>query len=68
MELLRLTGEVISIGDMPEDEVPKMAGVPHLLLQLQDGRTVVLSGLTREECKDCIHAFMMPARFTVSSA
>ena len=51
MELLRLTGEVVSIGDMPADEVPKLEGVPHLLLRLSDGRDIVLSGLTREECR-----------------
>lgn len=68
MELLRLTGEVISIGDMPAEEVPLMAGVPHLLLRLADGRSVVLSGLTRDECEACMPAFMMPARFTISSA
>ena len=68
MELLRLTGEVISIGDLPESEVPKIAGAPHLILRLRDGRDVLLSGLTREECASCVAAFSMPARFTVSSA
>lgn len=68
MELLRLTGEVVSIGDMPADEVPKLEGVPHLLLRLSDGRDIVLSGLTREECRACVPAFMAPARFTVSAA
>ena len=68
MELLRLTGEVVSIGDMPEDDVPKMAGVPHLLLRLADGRDVVLSGLTRDECKACVATFLGAARFTVSAA
>ena len=68
MELLRLTGEVVSIGDMPADEVPNLEGVPHLLLRLSDGRDVVLSGLTREECRACVPAFMAPARFTVSAA
>lgn len=64
-ELLRLTGEVVSIGDMPADEVPPMAGVPHLLLRLDDGRTVVLSGLTREECKACVGALLALTRFVV---
>ena len=68
MELLRLTGEVVSIGDMPADKVPKMAGVPHLLLRLSDGRDIVLSGLTRDECRACVPAFMSPARFSVSAA
>jgi hypothetical protein len=66
MELLRLSGEVVSIGDMRPEEVPQMAGVPHLLLRLGDGRHVVISGLTRDECRACVPAFMAPARFTVS--
>lgn len=68
MKLLRLTGEVVSIGDMLADEVLKLEGVPHLLLRLSDGRDIVLSGLTREECRACVPAFMAPAKFTVSTA
>ena len=68
MELLRFTGEVISIGDMPEEEVARMVFRPHLMLRLEDGRDVVLVGLTRDECKACLPAFLEAAQFTVSSA
>jgi hypothetical protein len=66
-ELLILTGSMISIGDMPADEVPQMAGVPHMLLELPGGQKVVVGGLTRDQCRACVPAFMSPARLTVSA-
>ena len=68
MDLLILPGEVISIGDMPEEEAQKMADMPYLLLRLKDGREVVLSGLTRNECKACLDSFFKEAQLTLSAA
>jgi len=68
MELLNLSGEGVHIGDADADELAKMAGQPSFSISLTDGRTVMIVGLTREECRQCVPAFMEPSRFTVSAA
>lgn len=68
MELLNLNGEGIQIGDIGADELAQMTGKPALSLSLADGRVLVLVGLTRDECIQCLPAFLEPARFTVSTA
>lgn len=65
MELLQLDGEGVEIGDMHADALAKFAGMPALSVQLSDGRVVVLIGMTREECKACLPAFLAPARIKV---
>lgn len=59
MSLLELQGEIISIGDLAEEDAPKIIGVPHVLIRIegQSGRTVLLTGLTRDECRACAEAF-----------
>lgn len=66
--LLKLSGSIVSIGDMPEDEVPPLAGVPHILLRTDDGQNVVISGLTRDQCKACVPAFLSAASLAVSES
>lgn len=56
--LLTLSGEVISIGDLPADEAPPIVGVPHILLRMQDDRTLLISGLTPDECRALVPLFM----------
>jgi hypothetical protein len=68
MELLTLNGEGVQIGDIGSDDLAQMAGKPALSVSLADGRTVVLVGMTRDECSQCLPAFLAPARFTVSTA
>jgi hypothetical protein len=68
MELLTLIGEGVQIGDIGADELSQMAGKPALSVSLADGRVVVLVGMTRDECRQCLPAFMAPARLTVSAA
>ena len=68
MELLNLNGEGVQIGDIGADELTKMAGKPALSVILADGRMVVLVGMTRDECRQCLPAFLAPVRLTVSSA
>lgn len=68
MELLNLNGEGVQIGDIGADELAQMAGKPALSVSLADGRVVVLVGMTRDECRQCLPAFLAPARFTVSAA
>lgn len=68
MELLRLTGRGIQIGDMSAEELVQMADKPAFSIELPDKRVVVLIGLTRDEARACVPGFMSPARFTVSAA
>lgn len=56
--LLTLSGEVISIGDLPADEASHIVGVPHILLRMQDDRTLLISGLTPDECRSLVPLFM----------
>ncbi len=65
MSTLTLTGEIFSLGDMPHDEVPQMAGVPHIGIRLADGRKVTLTGLTRDECRAMATSFMSPVVLTM---
>lgn len=55
--LLTITGEIISIGDLPAEYAPEIIGVPHLMIHFGD-RKVFLSGLTREECRACVPGFL----------
>lgn len=68
MELLHLNGEGIQIGDIGADDLLRMVGQPALSMRLADGRIVVIVGMTRDECRECLPAFLAPARLTVSSA
>ena len=68
MELLRMTGEGVQIGDMMADELAQMAGKPAFSLRLPDARVIVVIGLTRDEARACVPGFMAPARLTVSAA
>lgn len=68
MELLTLNGEGIQIGDIAAEELALLAGQPAISVRLSDGRVVVLVGMTRDECRACVPAFMSPARLTVSAA
>ena len=62
MSALTLTGEIVSIGDMPAEEVPQIADVPHIVIELADGRRVLVSGLTRSECAALGAAFLRTVR------
>ena len=68
MELLRMTGEGVQVGDMQAEELAQMAGKPAFSLRLPDDRVIVVIGLTRDEARACVPGFMSPARFTVSTA
>ena len=56
--LLTLSGEIISVGDLPADDAPRIVGVPHILLRMQDGRDLLISGLTPDECNEMIPQFL----------
>jgi hypothetical protein len=67
--LLRLSGRMVAIGDVPGDALPRFVDrAPHVQIELSDGRCVVVSGLTFEECRACVPAFMDPAAVTVAAA
>ena len=63
--LLTLSGEGVTIGDLQHDEAVSFVGRAHLSVQLADGRTVAIVGLTREECLQCTDAFLAPAVITI---
>lgn len=69
MDILRLTGELVAIGDLTRaDEVLPLVGKPRLLLRMPDGRTVLLAGLTQDECRACAGAFLAPATIVLRAA
>jgi hypothetical protein len=48
---LRLDGELVFVGDLLDDELPKLANTPSVQIQTADGRLVTITGLSREECR-----------------
>lgn len=52
--LLALTGQIVSIGDLPADDAPHIVGLPHIMVRLDDGRDILISGLTQDECRACV--------------
>lgn len=64
---LRLRGEMITIGDMSEDDVPPMVGVPAVQVRLAGGRVITLTGLTREECRTAVPHFLNECEVTVGA-
>ena len=56
--LLNLTGQIVSIGDLPAEEAPHIVGLPHIMVGLDDGRIILISGLTQDECRACVPGFM----------
>ncbi len=48
---VRLDGELVFVGDLLDDELPKLANTPSVQIQTADGRLVTITGLSREECR-----------------
>lgn len=68
MELLRLEGEMVAIGNSQAFEVEPLIGTPSLMLKRSDGSIVMLLGMTQDECRAGAQAFMDAAALTVHSA
>lgn len=58
MSRLILNGEMCTIGDMQPGEEVALVGTPRLEVRLEDGRVILLSGLTRDECRALATLFM----------
>lgn len=58
MSRLILNGEMCTIGDMQPGEEVALVGTPRLEVRLEDGRVILLSGLTRDECRVLAPLFM----------
>ena len=65
VEILKLSGEGVQIGELASEELAALAGQPAFSVRLEDGRTVVLVGLTRDECRACAPGFLAAATITV---
>lgn len=48
---MQLTGELVTVGDMVQEDVPQLVGVPAVQLRTADGRIVTITGLTRDEAR-----------------
>ena len=66
--LLNLSGEIVSIGDLPEQDAPRIVGVPHIMIRRSDGSAVLISGLTQDECRACASAFMDSVSVSIRGA
>ena len=64
--LLNFQGQCTRAGFMNVNEVVQLADRPAILIELEDGRTIGLMGLTKEECLACRDAFLEPVSLTVS--
>lgn len=64
---LTITGELITMGDMGEDDMPKPE-TPRIVIALPDGREVMVIGLTREEVIAVAPLFFERVTVTVTSA
>jgi len=67
MELLKLEGEMVAIGNSQAHEVEPLIGKPSLMLKRPDGSILLLMGMTQDECRSGAQAFMDAAAFTVQS-
>lgn len=65
-DLMTIAGEVDVVGLSHAADVDPLIGKPSLILKRPDGSTVVLLGLTEEECKAGAKAFMDPAVIILS--
>lgn len=54
MKLLELNGEIVSIGDSNKDDLMHVADCARILIRHDDGRMILISGLTRDECRSCV--------------
>lgn len=66
---MRISGELITVGDLVEADLQPVAGVPGFQLRLQDGRIVTISGLNRDEARaaaahfgDLVSLNLVPAK------
>ncbi len=62
---LTLTGEFCTIGELMQEDIPPMVGVPAIQMRRPDGRAITLTGLTREECRATGPLFMSTITITV---
>ena len=47
--ILDLTGQVVTVGNLQPEDAPDLAGLPRVELQLPDSRIITIIGLTRDE-------------------
>ncbi|RZJ07664.1 MAG: hypothetical protein EOP39_15790 [Rubrivivax sp.] len=66
-QLLNLTGELHTMGDMGEDDMPKPE-TPRIVIGLADGRDIMIIGLTRDEVRALAPAFMGQVTVKVNGA
>ncbi len=66
-DLMIIAGEVDAVGLSCFADVEPLIGKPSLILKRPDGSTVVLLGLTEEECKAGAKAFMDAATLSLSA-
>lgn len=54
---MHLTGELLTVGDLAEEDMQSALGVPAVQLRIGDGRIVTISGLTRDEARAAAEHF-----------
>ena len=47
--ILDLTGQVVTVGNLQPEDAPALASLPRVEIQLQDSRLITIIGLTRAE-------------------
>lgn len=62
--MIQIAGTLQALGDLQPEDIPSEA-VPRALLKMPDDRIVVISGLTRDECRALARDFGDPVVITV---
>lgn len=67
-DLLSLTGDVVGLGDSDVEDFHSFApDTPHVMLQLADGRSLMVLGITRDEARKLGVGFSEPLTLSLST-
>jgi len=55
---MNITGELVTVGEMDEDDMPEIIGVPRIQIRTESGRIITVTGLTREEVRAAAPHFL----------
>lgn len=65
--MIKISGTLQALGDLQPDDIPAET-VPRALIVTPDGRVVIVSGLTREECRALAGNFGDAVELSVGAA
>lgn len=63
--MLKIGGKLEALGELRDEDIPTQEDCASAILKRADGRQVVISGLTREECRSLAGDFGEPITLKV---